>query len=86
MANVFPGRKVDSVNGQTGVVLVTEDYQYVFEQSMPESVWVIPLGKYASVTTVDSTGRRVQGDEDYSVEGQVTITFNGAFSGKAFLN
>lgn len=86
MANIFPGRQVDSVNGKRGQVTITEDYREVFEQAIPSDTWVIPVDKNVSITVIDSTGRRVQGDEDYSIEGQVTITFNGAFSGKAFLN
>lgn len=88
MANTFPGRTVDSVNGKRGKVEVTEDYRDVFEQNIASDTWIIPIpaGKIPSVTVLDSTDRKVQGEEDYSVEGQITITFHGAFSGKATLN
>lgn len=64
------------------------DSHYAHVQSSPSSVWVInhELGKYPSVTVVDSSGTEVVGDVEYLSVSSVRVTFTGAFSGKAYLN
>jgi len=64
------------------------DLFYEHNQLVPLAVWVIEhkLGKYPSVTVVDSAGTVVFGDIFYDSEDQVTITFGNGFSGKAYLN
>lgn len=61
---------------------------FPFTQSTPSAVWVIdhPLNKVPSVTVIDSAGSLVEGEVRYSGLSQVTVTFSGGFSGKAFLN
>ena len=62
---------------------------YTHIQSIPEAVWVINhtfTGKFPSATVVDSAGTVVIGDVAYVGANQVVLTFNAAFSGKAFLN
>jgi hypothetical protein len=61
---------------------------YVFTQSTPAAVWTInhDLGKYPSVSIVDSANDEVIGEVNYTSTSQVVITFSAAFSGKAFLN
>lgn len=61
---------------------------YRHEQIEPSDTWVIThnLGRYPSVTVVDSAGTVVVGEVTYDSENQVTITFVGAFSGYALLN
>jgi hypothetical protein len=62
---------------------------YVHNQETPSDTWTIAHGldKYPSVTVVDSSGRKVEGGVDYSGGlNVVTVDFNGAFSGKAYLN
>ena len=44
------------------------------------------LNKYPSITVVDSAGSCVVGEVDYKDMNTLTVTFSGAFSGKAFLN
>jgi hypothetical protein len=73
----------------TGVIGgISLDANYVYTQASPSSVWVIThnLNKYGSVTIVDSADNVVYGEVFYNSLNQVTLTFAGAFSGKAFIN
>ena len=69
--------------GDTGT-----DVNYQHDQAIAASSWSIShnLGKYPSVTVVDSAGDVVVGEVNYVNNNSVTITFSSAFSGKAFLN
>jgi len=44
------------------------------------------LGKIPSVTVIDDSGNRVHGDVAYTDLNNLTITFNTAFAGTAYLN
>ena len=73
----------------TGVIGgVSLDANYVYIQSSPSAVWVVThnLAKYPSVSVVDSADNIVFGEVLYNSVNQVTLTFAGAFSGKAFFN
>jgi len=73
----------------TGVIGgVSLDSNYVYTQSAPSAQWVVNhnLNKYCSVTVVDSADNTVVGEVLYNSLNQVTLTFAGAFSGKAFFN
>lgn len=61
---------------------------YVHTQSVPEADWSIAhgLGRYPSVTVVDSAGTVVFGNVEYVSVNLVNVHFNGAFGGAAFLN
>lgn len=61
---------------------------FVHVQGNASASWVIEhnLEKYPSVTVVTSAGTVVVGDVTYNNENVVTVTFNGAFKGKAYLN
>jgi hypothetical protein len=67
---------------------VPGDATYVHTQAVASASWVIPhlLGKYPSVTIQDGSGNTVFGDIDYTDTSNITITFNTAFSGVAYLN
>lgn len=64
------------------------DRTFVYQQGVASDTWTIPhnLGKYPSVTVVDSTGRVVVGGTQYLDSNTVVLTFSGAFSGVAYLN
>jgi len=64
------------------------DKHYTFNQVSASSTWSIThnLNKKPSVSIVDSAENNVYGDIEYINENQLTITFNSAFSGKAYLN
>lgn len=64
------------------------DLSYLHEQTTAAAVWTIQhnLGKYPSVTVVDSAGDECEGGVDYVGLNTVILTFSLAFSGRAFLN
>lgn len=64
------------------------DKTYIHEQNVAAATWQIThnLGKYPSVTVVDSSGRLFFGDVQYVDANNLSITFHGSFSGKAILN
>jgi len=61
---------------------------YEFEQAITSDTWTIThnLNKKPSVTVVDSANNVVEGAREYIDKNTVTIKFNGAFKGKAYLN
>jgi len=64
------------------------DKNFVYNQASPDLVWNIVhnLDKFPSVSVVDSAGTTVFGNVQYLNVNELTVTFNGAFSGKAYLN
>lgn len=69
-------------------VLSFGDKNFVFEQGMPTANWIIThnLGKYPSVTVLDSAKTVVEGEVVHNSINSLTIKFNGSFSGTATLN
>lgn len=61
---------------------------FVFNQSTASSVWDIThnMGKFPSVSIVDTAGDEVEGTVNHISNTRLTITFTAAFSGKAYLN
>lgn len=61
---------------------------FIHIQGEASDTWMIEhnMGRYPSVTVVDSAGSAVFGDVAYTNENQLTVTFSVAFSGKAYLN
>lgn len=61
---------------------------YIYNQGVPSDTWVINhnLNKNPSVTIVSSAGEEVEGAVVINSLNQITITFCGSFSGKAYLN
>jgi hypothetical protein len=64
------------------------DKNFVFSQDVASATWSVThnLNKYPSVSVVNSANITVYGDVDYDSLNSVTITFNAAHTGKAFLN
>lgn len=64
------------------------DKTYVHDQGVASATWSIThnLNKKPSVTVVDSAENVVIGEIEYNNDTSITITFSGAFSGKAYLN
>ena len=64
------------------------DKHFTFVQSTAAATWNIThnLGKFPSVSIVDSGNTIVRGNIDYTSENALTITFSAAFGGKAYLN
>jgi hypothetical protein len=61
---------------------------YIHDQAIPANVWEVShnLGKYPSVSIVDSAGNVVVGEVQYKTNNQIFIYFTSAFGGKAYLN
>lgn len=68
--------------------IIADTGTFVSCQDAPLSVWTIThnLGKFPSVTVVDSGNSTVIGDVDYVNSNILKITFASAFSGCAYLN
>lgn len=64
------------------------DKNTTHEQSTPSSVWTINhnMGKYPSVTIIDSAGSEVEGEVVHTNENSLKIIFGSGFSGIATLN
>lgn len=71
-----------------GGIPISADVHYTHDQISASATWTVThnLGKCPSVTVVDSSGAVVIGDIVHDSINQLTITFSGAFSGKAYLN
>lgn len=61
---------------------------YTYTQGAASENWTVKhnLGTYPSVTIIDSGGNVVVGDVKYISSNEISISFAGAFSGKAYLN
>jgi hypothetical protein len=61
---------------------------YIWDQGTAATTWTLNhnLGQYPSVTVVDSGGNTATGDVKYIDSNTLTVTFNVAFGGKAYLN
>ena len=67
---------------------VTYHSGYIHNQGSPSDTWIVThnLNKNPSITIVDSSGAEVEGAVTINSLNQITITFCGSFSGKAYLN
>jgi len=63
-------------------------YAHIHNQPSASAQWAIThnLGKYPSVSVVDSANTEVIGEVEYLNDTQLIIKFSASFSGKAFLN
>jgi len=61
---------------------------FEFIQSVPSNTWNIAhnLGKFPSITVIDSANTIVVGEYTYTDNNNVTLTFSAGFAGKAYLN
>jgi len=61
---------------------------FVFTQGTPATTWNIQhnLGKFPSITVIDTGNTVVIGEYNYTSNTNVILTFSAAFAGKAYLN
>ena len=61
---------------------------FEFTQVVPATTWNIThnLGKFPSITVIDSGNTVVTGEYIYTNNNQVTLNFSATFAGKAYLN
>ena len=64
------------------------DLNFTFTQGAPATTWTIThnLGKFPSVSVVDTADTQVYGEVEYIDDNSLRITFSAAFGGKAYLN
>lgn len=64
------------------------DLNYTHTQATPSTTWIVShnLGKFPSVTVVDSSGEEVEGDVMHDSANALRILFSAGFSGVAYLN
>jgi hypothetical protein len=69
-------------------VATTGDLNFTFTQGTPATTWTIThnLGKFPSVSVVDTADTQVYGEVEYIDDNSLRITFSAAFGGKAYLN
>lgn len=90
--DLFNKPKINGVeligNKTTEDLHIEGDKFFAFSQMTPATVWNIahPLQKFPSVTVVDSGGSFVVGEISYIDDANLTVTFQSAFAGKAYLN
>ncbi len=79
---VYPGFVNPNIDPNVG------DKNFVYTQLVASAVWnvVHNLDKFPSVSVVDDDQNQVFGSVVYNTVNDLTITFNGAFSGKAYIN
>ena len=61
---------------------------FEFDQGVPATTWNIThnLGKFPSITVIDTGNTVVTGEYNYTSNTNVILTFSAAFAGKAYLN
>jgi hypothetical protein len=75
--------------GPPGTLQVgTGDAFFSLDQQVALATWTVNhnLGKYPSVTVIDSTGDEVEGSILYDSVNSLRIVFTSAMTGKAYLN
>jgi|TARA_R110000744_G_scaffold81430_1_gene160060 hypothetical protein len=86
--NAGSAGNVGEVLSVTSTGLKWQERTFTFNQTVSTGTWVIAhnLGAFPSVAVIDSVGNFVIGDIDYTNNVSLTLTFNSAFKGKAYLN
>tara|TARA_R110002167_G_scaffold190373_1_gene392667 strand:- start:3004 stop:3693 length:690 start_codon:yes stop_codon:yes gene_type:complete len=61
---------------------------FIFEQDTPVTTWNVNhgLGKFPSITVINTIGEVVYGEHLYVDSNNVTISFSAPFAGEAYLN
>lgn len=76
------------INNSNWVEFTSRSESYVHYHNVSSDIWTINhnLGKYPSVTVIDSAGTMVVGEVTYIDENNLKISFSSQFSGTAYLN
>ena len=71
-----------------GTSTVNEDNFYIHFQNTAASVWAVihNLGKYPSVSIVDSANSEWEGEVQHLSRSELIISFTAPFAGRAYLN
>ena len=70
------------------LISTATDNHFAFNQASAVTVWTIAhsLSKFPSVSVFDTSGNNVDGEIVHTDNNNLTITFNTAFAGDAYLN
>lgn len=73
--------------GDTGATGASGGIPFAYAQSTASAVWTIVhgLGRYPSVTVIDSSGSAMYGEVHYQDLDTVIVTFSAPFGGEATL-
>jgi len=91
-SSTYDIRRIVSGTGGSGpggdITVIINTSTFIFTQAVAATVWNInhSLCKFPSVTVVDTGDTVVVGQVEYIDNENVRVTFNSAFSGKAYLN
>ena len=79
---VYPGFVNPDIDPNVG------DKTFVYTQSVPSDIWEIEhnLNKFPSVSVVNINNILMYGEVTYIDTNNLTVTFSGGFSGKAYMN
>ena len=79
---------LNMASGSTISVEINTDKTYYHNEGIPSSSWSVNhgLGKYPSVTIINSVNDVVEGHIDYVDLNNIILTFSAAFSGDAIFN
>lgn len=86
------GKIIGNISDQTDlwayIQLFIKQNNFVFDKQTADTTWVVAhnMGKFPSVTIVDTAGDEVEGEVRHNSINQLTITFTAAVAGKAYLN
>lgn len=86
------GRITGNISDQTDlwsyITTFTQHDNYIHDQQTSSATWTVNhnMGKFPSVTIVDTAGDEVDASVHHNSNNQLTITFSAPVSGKAFLN
>lgn len=74
--------------GPVGPTGPSGDLSFQYAQGPASAIWMVThnLGKFPSVTVVDSAGEEVEGDVQYLDNNNLRLVFSAAFTGNAYLN
>lgn len=90
--STVPGPRGDQgpqgIQGIPGPSASASGASYIHVQNTPADIWSIfhNLGRYPSVTVIDTANSTVEGSITYIDANNINIAFSGGFSGRAFLN
>ncbi len=80
--------KEGAIAVDSGFTALSSDKNYVHIQTAASALWSVThnLGKYCSVTVVDSGGNIIVGNVEYVNTNKLLIRFSSAVSGRAYCN
>lgn len=85
-SNLIGGRSITEFYDKTEINTITSRYTYI--QPIATADWIVThnLGRFPSgVTVVDSAGSVIEGSIQFINSNSIKISFNYAFSGKAYI-